>query len=146
MSVDTTRGTATSGCARVAAVRRRVLVVDDHRDAARILGLLLDTLGHEVRTAHTGKQAVEQASAFDPEVVLLDITLPDGDGYQVARQLRALPRGAEVKLVALTGHGHEDDRRRSFEAGFDHHLVKPVGARALQEVIEGTGAAPAAAR
>ena len=131
--------TAANGAAAhgAAAQRRRVLVVDDHRDAARILSLLLETLGHDVRTANSAKQAVAEAGAFDPEVVLLDIGLPDADGYQVARQLRALPHGGELKLIALTGHGHDEDRKRSREAGFNHHLVKPVGARVLQDVIDG---------
>jgi CheY-like chemotaxis protein len=115
--------------------RCRVLVVDDHRDAARILSLLLDTLGHEVRTAGSGEQALEEAAQFDPDVVFLDIGLPKLNGYEVARQLRARPRGKPVKLVALTGWGHDEDRKRSQEAGFDHHVVKPVNVKTLRELL-----------
>lgn len=118
------------------AVRRRVLVVDDHRDAARILSLMLDTLGHDVRMATNGEQALDEVRAFHPEVVFLDIGLPRLDGYEVARRLRTRPEGKDVKLVALTGWGHEEDRQRSREAGFDHHLVKPVNARTLRALLE----------
>ena len=118
------------------AARRRVLVVDDHRDAARILTLMLDTLGHDVRMATSGEQALDEARAFHPEVVFLDIGLPKLDGYEVARRLRAQPEGKAVKLVALTGWAHEDDRRRSRDAGFDLHLVKPVNAKTLRALLE----------
>jgi CheY-like chemotaxis protein len=118
------------------AARRRVLVVDDHRDAARILSLLLDTLGHDVRTANTGEQALDEVAHFDPEVVFLDIGLPRIDGYEVARQLRAREPRKHRTLVALTGWGHDDDRKRSREAGFDHHLVKPVNVKTLKDLLE----------
>lgn len=115
--------------------RRRVLVVDDHRDSARMLGILLDTLGHDVRTAHNGSQAIDDVTAFRPEVVFLDIGLPEIDGYEVARRLRAKPEGRDLKLIALTGWGHDEDRRRALEAGFDHHVVKPVTAKTLRELL-----------
>lgn len=115
--------------------RRRVLIVDDHRDATRILGLLLESLGHEVHTAHDAKEAIAQVDRVDPEVVLCDIGLPGADGYSVARHLRAAPNGGGRQLIALTGWGHDEDRRRSREAGFDHHLVKPVSSSTLRELI-----------
>lgn len=118
-----------------AARRRRVLIVDDHRDATRILCLLLESLGHEVHTAHDAKEALAQVDRVDPEVVLCDIGLPDADGYSVARRLRASPNGGDRQLIALTGWGHDEDRQRSREAGFDHHLVKPVSSNTLRELI-----------
>jgi PAS domain S-box-containing protein len=105
---------------------RRVLVVDDNRDAAESLAKFLALSGHDVRTAHDGKAALEAARAFRPEVVLLDIGLPGMDGYQVARRLREQEGERHAFLAALTGYGQEDDRRRSREAGFDAHLVKPT--------------------
>src|SRR5262249_4803970 len=105
---------------------RRVLVVDDNVDAADSLGLLLKLAGHLVRVAHDGPTALVVAQAFHPQVVLLDIGMPDMDGYEVARQLRKQPELQPALLVALTGWGQDTDRRRSIEAGFDIHLVKPV--------------------
>ena len=115
--------------------RRRILVVDDHRDAARVLGLLLDALGYHVETAHDGRQALEAISTFHPEIVFLDIGLPQFDGYEVARRVRKLPDLQGIKLVALTGWGHDQDRRRTHEAGFDHHLVKPVAVKTLRDLL-----------
>lgn len=115
--------------------RKRILVVDDHRDAARILGLLLDSLGHEVKTANDGQQALDAMSAFRPEIVFLDIGLPSLDGYEVARRVRETPDLRDTKLIALTGWGHDEDRQRTREAGFDHHLVKPVAVKTLKEVL-----------
>ena len=96
--------------------------------------------GHEVRLAHDGPEALVEAAAFDPEVVLLDIGLPTMDGYEVARRLRADPATAGAALIALTGWGQQDDRRRSREAGFDHHLVKPVDHDVLEQLLAGLGA------
>jgi len=115
--------------------RKRILVVDDHRDAARVLGLLLDSLGHEVQTATDGQQALDTMSAFHPDVVFLDIGLPNVDGYEVARRVRKNPELRDTKLIALTGWSHAEDKRRTREAGFDHHLVKPVGVKTLKEVL-----------
>jgi CheY-like chemotaxis protein len=120
-------------------LRRRVLVVDDHRDAARILSLLLDTLGHEVRTASSGEQALDEAAQFEPDVIFLDIGLPRLNGYDVARQLRARPGSKRPTLVALTGWGHEDDRKQAMAAGFDHHLVKPVNVSTLRDLLRAAG-------
>ncbi len=114
---------------------RRVLVVDDNLDAAESLAMLLKVEGHETRTAHDGPAALEAAEAFRPEVIFLDIGLPRMDGYEVARRLRAQPGSAGVLLVALTGYGQEEDRRRTEEAGFDAHLVKPADPEAVQELL-----------
>lgn len=119
--------------------RRRILVVDDHRDSARILSLLLGSLGHEVQTATDGQQALEAVGTFRPEVVFLDLGLPQLDGCEVARRLRGRPEGKGLCLVALTGWGHEEDRRRTREAGFDHHLVKPVATKVLRELLDADG-------
>lgn len=113
----------------------RILVVDDNQDAAQGLAMLLEIKGHEVATAHDGPQALERALEFRPTVVLLDIGLPAMDGYQVARELRRQEGGEEMLLVAVTGYGHESDRQRSRDAGFDHHLLKPVGIEALEELL-----------
>ncbi len=113
----------------------RVLIVDDNVDAARMAGLLLGLWGHDARTAHDGPAALAAAAAFRPDVVLLDIGLPGLNGYEVADRLRAVPGLAGVKLVAVTGYGQEEDRRRSEAAGFAGHLVKPVEPAALEAVV-----------
>ena len=114
---------------------RRILVVDDNRDAADTLGMLLRVMGNQVHTAHDGIEAVGAASAFRPDVVLLDIGLPRLNGYEVARRIRSQPDGANMLLIALTGWGQDEDRRKSKEAGFDHHLTKPVEFAALQKLL-----------
>ncbi len=105
---------------------RRVLVVDDNVDAAESLAMLLRLEGHEVRTAHSGRQAIDTVCQWRPASVLLDIGLPGMDGYEVARRLRESPDGAGLRLVAVTGYGQPDDRSAAAAAGFDAHLVKPV--------------------
>jgi signal transduction histidine kinase/ActR/RegA family two-component response regulator len=110
----------------VAAARRRILVADDNHDAADSLALLLELAGHEVRVAHLGHAAVALAQAFRPHTALLDIGMPDLSGYEVAQQLRREPWATDIQLIALTGWGQDEDRRQALEAGFDHHLVKPV--------------------
>jgi PAS domain S-box-containing protein len=120
----------------VAGPAHRILVVDDNADSAESLAMMLRLLGHEVHTAHDGPTAVLAAATIAPDVVLLDIGLPGMDGYEVARQLRALPQVRGAVLVAQTGWGQEEDRRKSREAGFDHHLVKPVDPAALREVLD----------
>src|SRR5262249_1063691 len=119
---------------------RRILVVDDNEDAAESLARVLRLTGHEVRTAHDGPGALEATMDFRPEIVLLDLGLPRMDGYEVARRLREQPGAENVRLVALTGYGREEDQRRSREAGFDHHLVKPVDFDALDELLASLGA------
>jgi two-component system CheB/CheR fusion protein len=118
---------------------RRVLVVDDNVDAAESLALLLRVERHEVRTAHDGPTALHVAEAFRPEVVLLDIGLPRMDGYEVARRLRGQAGFQKALLVALTGYGQDEDRRRAEEAGFDAYLVKPADPAALHELLAVSG-------
>src|SRR5262249_47490225 len=103
----------------------KVLVVDDNRDAADSMGLVVQRAGAEVRVVHDGAHALQSLARFHPELVLLDIGMPGMDGYEVARRIRALPDQRGVMLVALTGWGQEADRKRSLEAGFDRHLTKP---------------------
>ncbi|UQA59099.1 PAS domain-containing protein [Polyangium aurulentum] len=117
----------------------RALVVDDNVDAADSLALLLEMLGHEVGSAHDGPDALAKALASKPDIILLDIGLPGMDGYEVAARLREEGLGSTV-LVALTGYGREEDMARSREAGFDHHLVKPVDIATLQKVIASVAA------
>jgi CheY-like chemotaxis protein len=115
---------------------RRILVVDDNVPGARLLGRLLEKLGrHEIRTVHDGEAALEAAEAFRPDLILLDIGLPKLDGYEVARRLRQRPRFDGTLLVALTGYGTEEDRRKSIEAGFDEHVTKPPGVDLLRKVL-----------
>jgi CheY-like chemotaxis protein len=113
----------------------RVLVVDDNADAAESLAALLELNGHDTRVANDGDEAVRAAHEFRPDVVFLDIGMPGKDGYEVARELRASPETRDTVLVALTGWGAKDDRARSREAGFDHHLTKPAGLAAVDELL-----------
>jgi CheY-like chemotaxis protein len=113
----------------------RVLVVDDNTDAADSLALLLQMEGHEVKVAYSGLEAIEAAGAFRPETILLDIGLPGLDGYAVALKLRQNPVTAEVLLIAVSGYGQDDDRARSREAGFNHHLTKPVEFSQLRRLL-----------
>ena len=115
---------------------RSILVVDDNVDAASSLAMLLRMAGHEVSVAHEGGQALESVAGKAPDIILLDIGLPGMNGYEVARHLRARPDGQSVRIIALTGYGQEEDRRRSQEAGFDGHLVKPVMPADLFGVID----------
>jgi CheY-like chemotaxis protein len=102
--------------------------------------MLLRFLGADVQVAHGGREALDAFEAYRPSVVLLDIGMPGMDGYQVARAIRGRENGAGVPLVALTGWGQEEDRRRSREAGFDHHLIKPADIAALQSLLASLGA------
>ena len=127
-----------SGSSRDAAAgnRCKVLVVDDNEDSADSLGTLLRMLGHEVHTAYDGDGALAAASAFQPEIAILDIGLPKMSGYELATRLREEPWASQLVLVALTGWGQEEHRRRSAEVGFHHHLTKPVELRVLQQILE----------
>jgi CheY-like chemotaxis protein len=113
----------------------RVLVVDDNRDAAETLTTFLEMLGVQARSVHAGGDALPATRDFAPDVVLLDIGLPDMDGYAVARAIRADAQVAHVRLIALTGWGAEDDRRRALASGFDHHLTKPVDLGVLEDLL-----------
>ncbi len=115
----------------------RVLVVDDNRDSAATLATLLGMMGHDTATAHDGEEAVSAAARFRPDVIFLDLGMPRLNGYDACRQIRQSPGGGAMTIVALTGWGQEDDRRRTSEAGFDNHLVKPVGHAALKSLLAG---------
>jgi PAS domain S-box-containing protein len=117
--------------------RSRVLIIEDNRDAADSLRQLLSMLGHVVRVAYNGRDGLDVAREWAPEVIVCDIGLPELDGYQVARELRRDPLTAQSRLLALTGYGQEEDQRRSKEAGFDVHLVKPADPDQLQELLMG---------
>jgi PAS domain S-box-containing protein len=121
----------------------RVLVVDDNVDAAATLGMLLEACGHAVKVENGSFAALESAHAWRPDVALLDIGLPDMDGNELARRLRAAPDTRGIVLVAVTGYGQEQDRRAALEAGFDHHLVKPVDMDRLAGLLAGMTAAGA---
>lgn len=114
---------------------RRILVVDDNRDSATSLAMLLKLTGNDTRTAHDGMEAVEQAETYKPAVILLDIGLPKMNGYEACRRIRAQPGGDAIHMVALTGWGQEEDRRKSQEAGFDGHLLKPVDYATLAKLL-----------
>jgi CheY-like chemotaxis protein len=114
----------------------RVLVVDDNVDSARGLEHLLVILGYDVRTVFDGRAALEAAQSHQPAVVLLDIGLPGMDGYEVAGRIRGDQRLRDALLIAVTGYGQDEDRRRSYEAGFDHHLIKPIDFDALVALLE----------
>lgn len=113
----------------------RVLVVDDNLDAADMLVMMLQMFGHEVKAAYSGQSALATAFEYEPDVVLLDIGLPDMNGYEVARRLRQHAQTESMRLIALTGYGQDSDHQQAEEAGFDHHLVKPVPPQKLQELL-----------
>jgi CheY-like chemotaxis protein len=122
--------------ATAAASGQRILVVDDNQDSATTLAMLLSLMGHETRTAHDGLEAIEVADEFHPNVALLDIGMPKLNGYETARRMREHAWGRQMLLVALTGWGQEADRRRSSDAGFNLHLVKPVDVADIQRLLE----------
>ena len=119
----------------VAATALRILVVDDNRDAADMLAMFLQIDGHETHTAHDGVEAIEETTRLQPDLVLLDIGLPRLNGYEAGRRIREQHPGGRPVLVALSGWGQDEDRRRSQEAGFDAHLVKPVDEIALHKLL-----------
>lgn len=114
---------------------RRVLVVDDNVDAAISLARLFTLKGHQVKTAHDGLSGIQEVTSFRPEVVLLDLGMPGIDGFETARRIRASEPGHKVLLIALTGWGLEEDRRRTRDSGFDHHFVKPVNFSELEKLL-----------
>lgn len=115
---------------------RRVLVVDDNRDSTETLSMLLGVKGHTTRVAADGEEAIKAAEEFRPEIVLLDLSLPKLDGYEVARELRQRPYGASMLLVAVTGWSGNDVRAKAAEAGFDFHLLKPFDWEHLDKILE----------
>jgi CheY-like chemotaxis protein len=115
--------------------RRRVLVADDNRDSADSMAVVLRMMGHDVRTVHDGRQAIDEAAVFRPDVALLDIGMPQVDGYEAARRIREAPWGQAMLLVALTGWGQDEDRRRAAEAGFDLHFTKPIDVDEIEKLL-----------
>jgi CheY-like chemotaxis protein len=114
---------------------RRILLVDDSDDAALAMSMLLEALGHEVRTEHDGPRALASIDDFKPDVVVLDIGLPGMSGFDVAREMRKREATRSVLLLALTGWGSEADRQSALDAGFDHHLTKPVDVTDLEALL-----------
>ena len=124
-----TQGESTS------APSRRVLVVDDNQDSVDSMVMLLELLGNQVYTARDGIEAVEAAERFRPDLVLMDMGMPRMNGYDATRRIREQPWGREMIIIALTGWGQEDDKVRSYEAGCDTHIVKPIDVTKLEEVL-----------
>lgn len=116
-------------------IPHKILIVDDNHEAGDTLGLILEMKGSEIRIAHDGNEALNEAIAFAPDVILLDIGLPDINGYEVAQRIRTLPQLKDVVIIAVTGWGQQDDRRKSKESGFNYHLVKPVEIDALEKLL-----------
>jgi CheY-like chemotaxis protein len=116
-------------------MRYRVLVVDDNPDGADTLAMLLQVMGHDVDTAYDGEHAIEAAERMRPDVILLDIGMPKLDGYETCRRIRERPWAKAVFVVALTGWGQEEDRRRTEAVGFDRHMIKPVDPAALTSLL-----------
>lgn len=114
----------------------RVLVVDDNADAADMVGTLLQAWGQDAEAVYDGRTALEVAPRLEPDLILVDIGMPDMDGYQTARELRRTDAGARARLVALTGHGQPKDVAAAMEAGFDRHVVKPVDGATLRTLLE----------
>jgi CheY-like chemotaxis protein len=114
---------------------RRILIVDDNRDGAETMGMLLELSGHEIHLAHTGAEALEVGGRTRPEIGLLDIGLPDMSGYELAERIRREAWGAGMILIAITGWGHTSDKRRAFTAGFNHHLTKPIDPTHLEALF-----------
>ncbi|NJO12209.1 MAG: response regulator [Gammaproteobacteria bacterium] len=110
-------------------------MADDSHDNAESCALLLRLSGHDVHTAHSGGAALELAGTVQPQAVLLDIGMPELNGYEVARSIRAQPWGERALLIAITGWGQEEDRQRAIDAGFDHHLTKPVDPGELELLL-----------
>jgi len=113
----------------------RILVVDDNRDSASTLSMMLKILGNKTRAAYDGEEAVAAALEFQPDVILLDIGLPKLNGYEACRRIREQPGGEKITIIAQTGWGQDDDRQRTQEAGFDHHLVKPIDTAMLTKLL-----------
>jgi CheY-like chemotaxis protein len=113
----------------------KILIVDDNRDVAASLATFLQFIGHDVRVAHDGEKALELAEAFRPQTILLDLGMPGIDGYEACRRIRKAEWSSNMRLIAITGWGQDEDRRKSADAGFDVHLVKPVNPEALEHLL-----------
>jgi CheY-like chemotaxis protein len=123
--------------------RQRILLIEDHEDCARSLRVLLELLGYQVEVARSGSEGVRLALALRPNVILSDINLPGLDGWNVAAELRRHPATAAANLIAITAFGTERDKRRSYQAGFDHHLTKPVDLSLLLKLLRRPSPSPA---
>jgi CheY-like chemotaxis protein/anti-sigma regulatory factor (Ser/Thr protein kinase) len=134
-TVDAAAAAAAPGQGQVSGPRRRVLIVEDHADAAQTLEALVQLHGHDVRHASDGDAALKLIAEYRPEVLLLDIGLPGMDGFEIARRMRGAQATRASLIVAISGYGQERDRRRALECGFDHHFVKPVNAQALMALL-----------
>ena len=121
---------------------KKILVVDDDPDAAELVSGLLELQGHEVRSAHTPREAIAIATEFQPDIAFLDIGLPTMDGFELAATLAMLPELRDCRLIAITGYDDADDRRRSKQAGFEAHLVKPIAMDTLERIVLGAGRDP----
>lgn len=119
--------------------RQRLMVIDDNKDAAESMSMLFELWGHEVLCTYDGRAALEAAAKYRPDAVFLDIGLPGMDGYEIAERLREIPESSRTVLVAITGYGQDEDRRRSREVGIDHHLVKPVAPETLHKLLDSLG-------
>jgi CheY-like chemotaxis protein len=122
--------------APVAGAALRILIVDDNQDAADACAMLLRLSGHEVQVAYAGLPSLRLAESFRPQVYLVDIGLPDLSGFEIAERVRAKPWGRRATLIAVTGWGQEEVKRRALAAGFDHHLTKPVAAEAVESLLQ----------
>jgi CheY-like chemotaxis protein len=120
---------------RFSSTAHRILIADDNRDAAESMGMLLRLMGNDVRTVFDGVEAVEEAETFRPDLILLDIGMPKLNGYDAARRIREKGWSQDTTLVALTGWGREDDKRKAAEAGFDRHFTKPIDPAVLERLI-----------
>jgi CheY-like chemotaxis protein len=114
----------------------RILVADDNADAAETMAVLLELMGHRVQHVLDGESAVQAAVEFHPDVVLLDIGMPRLNGYEACREIRSRAGGTAMKIIAITGWGQQEDRLKSKDAGFDHHLVKPVDPQTLTSLLQ----------
>lgn len=121
--------------ATVTLPQKRILIVDDNEDAATMMAMLLTKLGHDVRVANNGEEALHEGALLEPDVVLMDLGMPVMDGYTACRMMRTTPWGAKMLVIALSGWGQAEDRKKTSEAGFDHHLVKPIDSEELLAVL-----------
>jgi PAS domain S-box-containing protein len=136
-TVGVAPGPAVHEPAAISSNRLRVLVADDNRDSAELSAALLELWGHEAYTGHTGREALDLATQHRPHVSLLDIGMPDLNGYEVAAELRKKTWGQSMLLIAVTGWGREEDKKRALSAGFDHHLTKPIDPQKLRSLLSG---------
>ncbi len=118
-----------------AACKFKILIVDDSEALAQTLGYMVEILGHTIKLAHDGATALSVAQSFLPDVIFLDISLPEMDGYEVCKKLRAIPALTECVFIAQTGWGQAEYKIRSMEAGFDHHVVKPISFEAMEKLL-----------